>query len=1337
MSDEYDDDTDEGAEYTEADIKTAGTIAALQERLRGERALVAFAAAHNLPASAVLKAWDESKHKRDHGKFSSTGGSGAGDDSEPPAKFPSAGELASAPGKDLKAGGLVRRVSVGGRDYVVKRSANKMEAVASDLAKIAGVRVPKSQLIEDGAGGRVLVQELAEGRALDKFDHHTETRAALSKVEPKEIDKHVLFDYLLGNTDVHRGNYIVTDDGQLSAIDKEMILGRGNLKGQRFEPPALLDLAGREKEGMLREFDAGTIKAMAAAGHKMAEHLEANNMRAEARQVRDRAHVLDKLAEQPKPTANALYKLGADGVTPPHLGLLGRVKWHLTKGVPVDSETLAQFESAIRSGDVRAVLESGDGFRGDGDGEVAHQVGGRQAADEILPPSDSAETLLEVSGGSDSDRVSKAAPPPDDGHTPAEVLDAALAVAQRAIAEGIDPEDALHALYELSFGDTVQKASGWDSAKHPRGDDGKFVKVSDIKAAKKDPAKAAALRAKVTNPEERKKLDHALHSDEVSGSTRDIERHHARQQREKVQASRAVGRELRIKLADQESRGEGLNPDDLRAVIPHLSQMTHEELGRMRAMLQRSGATFGGKRLRAEKVEALTQWALDKASGKTDAPAPEATEPVANAESGTSRTSVPDTPESRKQTITDAVHDAFANSQTRGEMVPMRVIRDAFKASHPNASDADFNEAILEARRNGSLHLVSGDDEKGFSPEEWGAGVKSVGENFVYAERTKGTPPRSSRNPIATESTPAHRETLAGLVADVAKRNNGLAPIHELRKEFEQKHPNATRAQFNHAIRDMRANQSDKFRVTSIDSRSRATRQQLQDSVDHAGESLFYAHPVSPAPDATGTNAAPEAAGALTDHKQYPGSNPHIQKINRELAAAYHAAPPGEAKDALHRVLSNTGIEDPDALPPSAPLGKRLSATSEDGMNYQRDAARELALAWDDTPEARAHIEPALRALKVVPVSDAPKGFDASQHQTEPGSGLKPGDAVEVTQPGWSYTSNRGTMLLVKPKVRRAGASEQPTGTNAAPKTRLQALAEKAHAQGTPNDDPNTEYAKPRDQYAAFVRAVVPKEGTKPDSAKVLDYLSKLPDHARERLDEHFRGAGKSLREVEAYHRQAAGVTTAEQEQQRARAERAARADAGEAALAGQTGSSAAPKPPDVPPEHQVYVDRMDKAEQQAEEKIASVAWNTAQANKAPHSRNNPETVSDESKRVTRATALLPHWKNAVQNGRAEVAAEAARRMRAHGAAELHTAGETMPFDGRTMEAQTGLNEGQPVRVTRHGWHVPGDPGVPLAQAQVEPVSGSGAATNVDTAPPAGNTTPTQQGGGVAIQPAR
>lgn len=54
----------------------------------------------------------------------------------------------------------------------------------------------------------------------------------------------------------------------------------------------------------------------------------------------------------------------------------------------------------------------------------------------------------------------------------------------------------------------VEKA--FDESKHPRDDHGRFVDAQHIAAAAKDPKKAAELRAKVTDPEQRAKLDAAI-----------------------------------------------------------------------------------------------------------------------------------------------------------------------------------------------------------------------------------------------------------------------------------------------------------------------------------------------------------------------------------------------------------------------------------------------------------------------------------------------------------------------------------------------------------------------------------------------------------------------------------------------------------------------------------------------------------------------------------------------------------------------------------------------------------------------------------------------------------
>ncbi len=299
-----------------------------------------------------LSTYDDSQHPRGQpdnaGQFAKKGEGGAKTAAEAkpapdrPTKggaIPTGDELAKGTHvRDLKPGGTVRHVELAGKGYVVKQSpstaeSGPIEALSSDLARIAGVPMPGARMT--AAGGRpALVQELVSGKALDKIKEGSReaARAALAKVPKQEIDKSVLLDYLLGSSDVHDGNYMITDDDHLVPIDKEFVLGRGNLTGQRFEPPHLLSTARADGAGMLHSFDAATVREMGGAGERVAAELDRRGMKKQARQVRDRVVVLNKLATEPAPTAKRLYELGAGGVTPPGLGLLGKLKWHLTKG---------------------------------------------------------------------------------------------------------------------------------------------------------------------------------------------------------------------------------------------------------------------------------------------------------------------------------------------------------------------------------------------------------------------------------------------------------------------------------------------------------------------------------------------------------------------------------------------------------------------------------------------------------------------------------------------------------------------------------------------------------------------------------------------------------------------------------------------------------------------------------------------------------------------------------------------------------------------------------------------------------------------------------------------
>lgn len=71
-------------------------------------------------------------------------------------------------------------------------------------------------------------------------------------------------------------------------------------------------------------------------------------------------------------------------------------------------------------------------------------------------------------------------------------------------------------------GEPERYGGGWDEKKHPRDDHGRFIEKHELEAAKKDPKKAAELRARVTKPAERKKLDAKLNEKAEGLSLKDF-----------------------------------------------------------------------------------------------------------------------------------------------------------------------------------------------------------------------------------------------------------------------------------------------------------------------------------------------------------------------------------------------------------------------------------------------------------------------------------------------------------------------------------------------------------------------------------------------------------------------------------------------------------------------------------------------------------------------------------------------------------------------------------------------------------------------------------------------
>jgi len=169
----------------------------------------------------------------------------------------------------------------------------------------------------------------------------------------------------------------------------------------------------------------------------------------------------------------------------------------------------------------------------------------------------------------------------------------------RALAELADSPEGLagalggQGVSEKAFAPLVCRAvilKAWRSEQHPRDDHGRFVSVEAIHAAKSDPKKAEELRKRVTDPEQRKKLDAALEGKTDLGRTKHGEaRDAARGRREAKQASAAAARDILTRL---HGGGPEVTADDLYELADHLPALTVEHLRRARLLL---GAKWGVK----------------------------------------------------------------------------------------------------------------------------------------------------------------------------------------------------------------------------------------------------------------------------------------------------------------------------------------------------------------------------------------------------------------------------------------------------------------------------------------------------------------------------------------------------------------------------------------------------------------------------------------------------------------------------------------------------------------------------------------------------------------------
>jgi hypothetical protein len=156
----------------------------------------------------------------------------------------------------------------------------------------------------------------------------------------------------------------------------------------------------------------------------------------------------------------------------------------------------------------------------------------------------------------------------------------------------------------------VRKA--FDESLHPRGKNGRFIGKDRIEAAKSDPELANQLRSEVKEGDEGK-LDAALSGEYDAGRTkRGQAKHEAGQRRQSKEESKARADELIVKLSDYHAKPGSvtLTAADLHALADHLPGMTVADLRRARMAMR---ASFGGDRRKAEMVQRLVDHAKGNA----------------------------------------------------------------------------------------------------------------------------------------------------------------------------------------------------------------------------------------------------------------------------------------------------------------------------------------------------------------------------------------------------------------------------------------------------------------------------------------------------------------------------------------------------------------------------------------------------------------------------------------------------------------------------------------------------------------------------------------------------
>jgi len=215
-------------------------------------------------------------------------------------------------------------------------------------------------------------------------------------------------------------------------------------------------------------------------------------------------------------------------------------------------------------------------------------------------------------------------------------------------------------------------------------------------------------------------------------------------------------------------------------------------------------------------------------------------------------------------------------------------------------------------------------------------------------EAPAGAPPETPAAPAAPPA--ANEQAAANVFHDMVGgryANLGMVPVHEMRAAFKRANPGATDADFDNALLSLR--RDDRARLIPIDDRSRATPDQLKNSIHRVGETFFYMQATPTTPAAANP---PAPTGVPPETPPGPAAKP---------------APHAQARAALDALgVAHSHLSDEDVV---SRLKAAFGAPAAKPAAKAKPAARPKAAAGRTKP-AGEHLDAAAAELNALSRSD-------------------------------------------------------------------------------------------------------------------------------------------------------------------------------------------------------------------------------------------------------------------------------------------------------------------------------------------------------------------------------